>query len=54
MNKDKSSCSRPINLLNIPTIKCNKVGGRAGINVGNLKTYFGRYASQCVSITSLI
>lgn len=54
MNKDKTSCSRPINLLSFLTIKCNKIRGRAEINVRSLKAYFGSYASLCISIISLI
>lgn len=53
MNKDKTSCSRPINLLSFPTIKCNKMRGRAGINVGNLKTYLAAMLlSACQSSVS--
>lgn len=52
MTEDKFYCWRLINLLYLSTIKCNKMGKRTGISVGNLKGDFGSCTSWCVSLVS--
>lgn len=52
VTEDEFYCWRLINLLYLPTIKCNKMGERTGINAGNLKGDFDSCTSWYVSLVS--